>query len=1140
MSRQSLFGRLPQLIFVVVTLVSSSAAAAAQSDVTTLSVGKTIERKLAGDQVHVFELNLPLNEYAEIVVDQQSIDVSLTAYDSKGQKLTYVDGLKVPDQESLLLIGAISGPYRLEIRSPFAKAPEGTYQIRIKELRAATDKDKNNVAAWHLVAEALEFERQTKAASWRQAIEKYQAAVPLWRAAGFKIWEANALYLIANNYIFLGEKQKAFEYANQAVPLAHAAASEGDEDQRVKSIKVEAYALDIMGRIYNEFGDKKKAIEVFNRALPLHRSISDRSGELFTVTLMASAYQYMGDMQKALSLYDEGTVIAKEIGDHAKAATILNNVCALYDNVGNYKQALDYCNRALVIRHDLKERLGEAVTISNLGNVYASLGDFQQALDLYNQSEAIYRSIGNKSGQGIAFNNIGWLYATIGDYEKAITFYNKGIEIFTSEDDQYRLGNVLNNLAANYSLMGDYQKALELNLKVLPLRRSVNNLDGAGVTLHNIANAYAHLNEKQKALDTYNESLAILRDGNPRQLTAALRNLGGLYLDLNEQSKAIDAFDEALKISRSIGDRAGEAAALAKLARLEADRGNLLEARRLTETTLASVESLRVNLKSQQMRAAFFASVRSYHELYIEILMRLHQQYPNEGYDAAALHASENARARSLLELLMEASAQIRQGVDPSLVEREQKIRQAISAKAELQMRLLSDKHNKEDGAKVGKELDALADEYEEVQTKIRQTSPRYAALTQPSPLTLKDIQSRVLDENTLLLEYSLGEKKSYLWVAGPAAIKSFELPGRADVESAARRVYDLITASDQNVQNESIEERRKRLARADAEYPEAVERLSQMLLGPAAGELKTKRLLVVADGVLQYVPFAALVEPRDGAQTPLIVKHEIVTLPSASVLDVLRQETTHRLPPSRMIAVFADPVFDSGDARLVANNHSSAPQTAASSDRGEIKRSAEESGLGGFPRLRFSRNEADQIMKLAPRNKSFQALDFAATRAAATSEDLQNYRIVHFATHGIINSRHAELSGIVLSLVDQDGKPQNGFLRLYDIYNMNLKADMVVLSACQTALGTEIKGEGLIGLTRAFMYGGASRVVASLWQTDDRATAVLMDRFYEALLTKRLSGAAALRSAQISMWQDKRWREPRYWAAFTLQGEWK
>lgn len=1137
MSRQSVFARFPQFILLVITLVTSSGYALAEPDVTTLSADKPVERKLAGEQVHVYELNLPLNDYAEIVVDQRSIDVSVTAFDPKGQKLTYVDGLKVPDQESLLLIGVTPGSYRLEIRSPFAKAPEGTYEIKIKELRAATEKDKNTVAGWRLVAEGLEFERETKVGSWRNAIEKYQAALPLWRAAGLKPWEANTLYLIANNYIYLGEKQKAFEYANQAVPLAHAAASEGDEDQRVKSVKVEAYALDIMGRIYNEFGDKKKAIEVFERALPVHRSINDRSGELFAVSLMATAYQYMGDMQKALSLHDEAMVIAKEIGDHAKEGTILNNVCALYDSVGNYKQALDYCNRALTVKRDLKERMGEAVTVSNLGNVYASLGDFQQALDLYNQSESIYRSIGNRSGQGIAFNNIGWLYATIGDYEKAIDYYNKGVEIFTAEEDQYRLGNVLNNLGANYALLGDYKKALELNLKVLPLRRAVNNIDGTGVTLQNIGNAYAHLNEKQKALEAYNESIAILRDGNPRQHANALRNLGSLYVDLGEPAKASAAFNEALKISRGIGDRTNEAAALAKLARLEVDRGNLLEAKQLTETALASVESLRVNLKSQQMRAAFFASVRSYHELYIEILMRLQQQYPAQGYAALALHASENARARSLLELLMEASAKIRQGVDPALVEREEKIRQTISTKAELQMRLLSDKHNKEDGAKVAKELDALAIEYEEVQTKIRQTSPRYAALTQPSPLTLKDIQSRILDDNTLLLEYSLGEKKSYLWVVSRTSLTSFELPGRADVEAAARRVYDLITA-DQKVQKEAIEELNKRLARADAEYPDAVERLSQMLLGPAAAELKTRRLIIVGDGVLQYVPFAALVEPA--AQTPLIVKHEIVTLPSASVLDVLRQESTHRLPASKMIAVFADPVFDSGDARLVANNHSSPAQAVPASDRSDIKRSAEESGLGGFPRLRFSRNEADQIMRLVPRNKSFTALDFAATRTAATSEDLQNYRIVHFATHGIINSQHAELSGIVLSLVDQDGKPQNGFLRLYDIYNMNLKADMVVLSACQTALGREIKGEGLIGLTRAFMYGGASRVVASLWQTDDRATAVLMDRFYDALLSKRMSGAAALRSAQISMWQDQRWREPRYWAAFTLQGEWK
>lgn len=1141
MSRQRVVVHFSRLLCLLLTLPAIASSAAAGDDVTTLQVGKTIERQLAGSQVHTYELDLVLNDYAEIVIDQRSVDVSISAYDPKGQKLYYTDNLQVPDQETVTLLGVVPGKYRLELRSLFAKTPEGTYLIRIKALRTATEQDKNAVAAGKLIADGLEFERQAKAESLRKAIEKYQAAVPLWHATGYKNWEANTLYLIANDYVFLGEQQKAFEFANEAIPVAHAGVLEAAEEDRSKAIKVEAWSLNIMGRIHNEFGDKKKALEFFNRALPLQKSINDRSGQLFTLSIMATAYQYMGDMQKALALYDESLVIAKELNDHAREGTILNNVCAVYDSVGNYQQALDHCNRALTFRRDAGDQLGKAVSLNNLANVYASLGDFQQALDLYRQSQQAYKSLDNRAGQAVAMNQFGWVYATLGDYDKAIDFYNQSIAIFTADGDQYRLGNVLNNLAVAYTLAGDYQKALELNLKVLPLRRLVHNEEGEGITLLNTANAYAKLDKKQEALESYNSALEILRGGNPRQLAGALRNLGTLYVDLNEPQKAIASFDEALNISRGVGDRAGEAATLAARARFEVDRGNLSEAKRLTETALATAESLRVNLKSQQLRAAFFASVREYHQLYIETLMRLHEAHPAEGYDALALQASENARARSLRELLMEAKAQIRQGVDPSLVEREQELRQEISAKAELQIRLLSDKHNQEDGAKVTKELDALANEYEEVQTRIRQNSPRYAALTQPSTLSLKEIQSQLLDDTTLLLEFSLGEKKSYLWVVGPGSLKSFALPKRAEVEATARRVYELITAPDRKVPNEPAEERRQRLARADAEYPEAVARLSQMLLGPAAAELKTKRLLIVGEGVLQYVPFTALMEPTNGpTQTPLIVSHEIVTLPSASVLDVLRQEARSRTPASKMIAVFADPVFETADARLAGNKQSDPTQIAAASDGDEVKRSAEESGLGSFPRLRFSREEANQIMRLASQSKSFAVLDFAATRAAATSDELQDYRLVHFATHGLINSRHAELSGIVLSLVDQNGKPQNGFLRLYDIYNLNLKADMVVLSACQTALGREIKGEGLIGLTRAFMYGGASRVVASLWQTDDRATAVLMGRFYDALLSKRMSGAAALRSAQISMWQDKRWHEPRYWAAFTLQGEWK
>jgi CHAT domain-containing protein len=264
------------------------------------------------------------------------------------------------------------------------------------------------------------------------------------------------------------------------------------------------------------------------------------------------------------------------------------------------------------------------------------------------------------------------------------------------------------------------------------------------------------------------------------------------------------------------------------------------------------------------------------------------------------------------------------------------------------------------------------------------------------------------------------------------------------------------------------------------------------------------------------------------------------VSLPSAAVLAALRNEVTGRQAATKTLAVLADPVFGLDDPRIPGTRKRRVISVQDQSLSADVLRSAEESGLKDFVRLFFSRAEADAIALLVPEGQRLEAVDFVASRATAMSAEVSQYRIVHFATHGLVNSRHPELSGIVLSLVDQKGQPQNGFLRLYEIYNLKLNADLVVLSACQTALGKEIKGEGLIGLTRGFMYAGAPRVVASLWRIDDRATAELMTRFYRGMLRDGLRPAAALRAAQVSMWRDRRWAAPHYWAAFTIQGEWK
>jgi len=502
---------------------------------------------------------------------------------------------------------------------------------------------------------------------------------------------------------------------------------------------------------------------------------------------------------------------------------------------------------------------------------------------------------------------------------------------------------------------------------VLPIRQTVGDRAGESITLSNIARSYSNLGDRQNAADYYNKALTIQRNvGNRQQMAVTLKNTGAFYRDLGDPENALNYLNEGLQVSRAIGDQNVVAGVLADIARLERDRGNLVLARSRIEEALAAVESLRINVKSHELRASYFASVRQYHEFYTDLLMRLDQQSPAAGFSAQALQASEKGRARSLLELIAEARAEIRRDVDPALIERERGIRLRIVDKAESQTRLLSGNHTEDEARAAVRELDLLTTEYEQLQARMRQTSPRYASLTQPVPLTVKEIQNEVLHDDTLLLEYALGEERSFLWAVTPTSIHSFELPRRSEIERVARRFYDVLTGRNNAVANESLRQRSNRLARAEAEYPKISAELGRMLLGAAAAQLQNKRLLIVGEGVLQYIPFGTLPSPSASDSHPLILDHEIVTLPSASVLSVLRRETSTREVPRNTIAVFADPVFDRNDPRVARLRKDPAAKVSDPVPTIDVQRSAAESGVREFTRLRFSREEADQITRLA------------------------------------------------------------------------------------------------------------------------------------------------------------------------------
>ncbi len=888
------------------------------------------------------------------------------------------------------------------------------------------------------------------------------------------------------------------------------------------------------------------AIKNYERALGFFLAAGDQYWQALTLNTIGSIHAQSSEFPKALNAFNQALPLFQAAGDRRREAGTLNYIGGVRNVLGDQPQALDYYRRALKIYEQVEDRSTKASILNNIGKVYTDLGQWQSALEYYNQALPILRGIADQRREAIALYNLGLLYYRLGNLDSSLSYAEQSLQLRRTVGDKEGEANTLGSIGMVYVARGEPQKALEYYERALPLRRAVGNPRGEAALLDFMGVAYAILNQLQKALEYHQEALQLNRKiGDRRYEAYTLLNLGHVYSLLAEPAKSLESYNQALGILRTMEDGNSAARALVSIATVNSKQGNVSVARASIEEALTLIEAMRAGASDQQLRASYFASQQDAYKLYIDLLMQQHRRKPAEGHDAEALQASERARARSLVELLNEAHVDIRQGVDAALIERERNLIQRLNAKAQRQIQLLGQKSSEEQLQELIKEIRAIEDEYGQVRASIRRSSPSYAALTQPQPLSLNDIQQQ-LDSDTLLLEYSLGKERSYLWLVSKNGLRSYELANREQIEKYAREVYSLLTTRSSPISGESVSQKQQRIAAADVRLPAVSAELSQLILGPVAAELQGKRLVIVADGALQFIPFAALPSPTKTAPNTnneyraLILRHEIVSLPSASALAVQRKNLLQRKPAANAVAVIADPVFSLSDDRIKARPRNNGPRLDASAAANtRLLEHVAEDGKLKIRRLPFTRQEADRILAVSPQNGNFKATDFKANRSIATGPELSKYRYVHFATHGYLDSERPDLSAIVLSLVDREGQPQDGFLRAHEIYNLSLPAELVVLSACQTGLGKEIRGEGLVGLTQGFMYAGARRVVVSLWNVNDRGTAELMQRFYSSMLKENQSPAAALRKAQAEMSQQKQWQQPYYWAAFVLQGEW-
>jgi CHAT domain-containing protein/predicted negative regulator of RcsB-dependent stress response len=971
------------------------------------------------------------------------------------------------------------------------------YYPQIEEDYRVTSLEEREAAVANLLAKVEEFRKsgqvieavrtlnrvgrfQIRMSAPEKAVTTYQEALKLLEQKPEIKTRIDSLNGLANSYDYLSRCDQSEPIANQALTLS----------KQNNYVPGEAEALFILSDCQNH-RDHSLAIKTAQASLALWSSIN-RKREMADTNMVIGHYQMtQNNLVECARSMEAAFNLFRELNDTDQQAAI-----KLYFGLIEYRR-----------------------------------GAWQDALAYYTQAQSMIDEKAEPYKMGQIATGLGEVFVETGMPEVALPKFHEALEYFRVTKNQRAITYAQFTVGKAHYFSGQYQEAIQ---SLMPARgeaesRSDTTLtafcdDYLGRTYDALHDPGAALRYFQSALDGYSTAK------NTMEVARTQALIGRVYRQQGRIQKARSNYQLALKTFRSTADHLNESAVLYAMGDLELHENNLDLAGDYLRQSIEVTEQMRRVSTSNDLAAAISSTVHERYERYIECLMQKHRAHPKQGHALTAFETSELARARSLTELLRASQSNLFPGLDPQVAEQERSLRQALRVTQDSKVAMLGRSYTREELAALDAELKKLEGDYQQLTETIQQHYPSYKQITRPVALELAQIQERVVaDDQTVLLEYALGRDRSYVWAVTHNGIKSYELPAEAQVNEAAQKLYELITA--------------KSGANSEDELKKATQELGRMVLSPLEKEIIKRRIIVVADGALHYIPFQMLTV-ASASDVPLVATTEVINAPSASILGQVRQETARRKAPPNTLAAFGDPVFasnyaqrkDSGGVEYVAAVQ---PQDGARWRQAlrNIEPTGDSLDTAAIQPLFYTRRELANLQEVAG-SGTLLATGFEATPETLKSTDLTKYAILHFATHGILDPKRPENSGLFLSMVNREGKDQNGFVGLQDIYGLHAPVDLVVLSACRTGLGKDVRGEGLIGLTRGFMYAGASSVVASLWKVDDEATAELMKRFYANMLHGNMPPSAALRAAQNSIREQPQWSAPYYWAAFTLQGE--
>lgn len=1100
--------RVPPLLLGVLW---TAAAVGASPPEELLRPAQPVELRLAPGESHVYRADLGPGAWL-IAAQQQGLDVEIRARGPGGEDLGTVDSpLDRNGLETLLIEVDAAASYRFEVLAREPGGLPGSCRIQLSTLPRESPRDVARLRAERAATAAGNLYRGGGPERYLEAIDQYREAARHWSDVGDTGRRARALYCTAVLLRLVQDNAAAAAVGREVLSLW----------REVGDPFFEAATLNELGLNLWHQGETAAARRELELALALHAELGEPFGEGVALSNLCLMDLTQGRLEAGRDCYLRALPLLRAAGAASLEATARSNVGRVYNLLGEPEAALAQYTEALSLLSMTGDRRATARTLNNLAVLHRGLGESHQALVYYSEALEVFRELQDLRWQARVLDNIGLAYYGLGEVERAVGYLEQALALRLELGDPKGEAGTLANLGLVQGWRGDLGPARESLERALHLRDAAGDRRGAAIVRVRLAGVLSRLGESAQALAAIDRALAALRSaGDLANEAGALNRKGEIQLSRDETEAAIASLEQALAAARRVRYPTYQAQADFALARAERRRGRFAAASDHYDAGFDAVESLRARIRSPELRASFGSMKHEAYEGYVDLLMEWHRAEPAAGHAVAALEVAEGARAQSLLDLLHEARADIRSGVDRELLARQVSLERRLSAWA---LAEADPAGPGETDPAARDEQQAILRELDTVDAEVRRQSPAYAALTRSRPLSGAEVRD-LLDPGTILLIYSLGNQRSFLWAVTPTEVAAFELPAKEVIESEVREVHRMVGHAG------AAERRRQWLAASE---------LSQLLLGPVAERLADQRLAIVADGALHYLPFAALPSPEgsggpdSAGRAPRVVdRHEVVYLPSAAALATQRQTAAGRSPAPRWLAVLADPVFSGDDPRVAG----AAPEPLQpASTRGGAS-----DGDARFERLPATRREAEALARLAPDGEALQAVDFAARRQWVLDPALGDYRVVHFATHGVIDTQSPTLSGLALSAVDAAGRPVEGFLHLRDIYRLRWSADLVVLSGCRTALGRELRGEGLIGLTRGFMHAGAERVIASLWPVEDQATSALMTELYRAIFDAGQRPAEALRTAQLALRRERRWRDPYYWAGFVLQGDWR